>query len=157
MRYGCDNETARRAAEAAHANIVHPPVVPESKSEGINESAEHIEYVDISAAVAQAELQDDGNVSDGSGCTLGTELELNIHKKKNLRSFAAVQDSTCTSTQVELQKLKEQFSSLKGVVIKKEKNEKKKATPEPMSLTQAGIIDLTEEIGELQQLVKKHD
>jgi hypothetical protein len=88
---------------------------------------------------------------------MSTDLELNIHKKKNLKTSAAVQDSTCVSTQVELQKLKEQFSFLKSVVIKEEKNEKKKATPEPMSLTQTGTIDLTEEIGELQQLVKKHD
>jgi hypothetical protein len=66
---------ARRAAEVAHANIVHPPIMmAESKSEGLNESAEHIEYVDISTAVAQAELQDDGNVSDSSGCTMSTEL-----------------------------------------------------------------------------------
>jgi hypothetical protein len=80
---------------------------------------------------------------------MSTALELNIHKKKNLKASAAVQDAMCASTQVKLQKLKEQFSSLKGVVIKEEKNEKKKAAPEPMSLTQAGIIDLTEEIGGL--------
>jgi hypothetical protein len=133
------------------------PVVAESKSKGVNESEEHIEYVDVSAAVTQAELQHDGNVSDGSGCTLSTELELNIHKKKLKSSGTAVQDATCDSTQVELQKLKEEFSSLKGVVIKEEEKEKKKAAPEPMSLTQAGIIDLTEEIGELHRLVKKCD
>jgi hypothetical protein len=56
---------ARRASEVTRANIVHPPVMAESKSEGLNKSAEHIEYMDVSAAVALAELQDDGNVSDG--------------------------------------------------------------------------------------------
>jgi hypothetical protein len=74
-----------------------------------------------------------------------------------MKASAAVQHSMCVSTQVELQKLKEQFSSLKGVAIKEKKNKKKKAALEPMSLTQAGIIDLTEEIGELQRLVKKCD
>ncbi len=55
-------------------------------------------------------------------------------------------------TQVQLDKLQEQVSSLKGLI----KVEKKKVS-EPVSMTQAGIIDLTEEIGELDKLVEKRD
>jgi hypothetical protein len=134
----------------AEQEQVELPAVAEAKSDSVTPlNDECMEFVDVSAAVARAERQD-GNSSDTSTCSNFTEVDLSIHRKN--KKFKTPEDERPSMTQVQLDKLQEQVSSLKGLI----KVEKKKV-PEPVSMTQAGIIDLTEEIGELEKLVEKRD
>jgi vacuolar-type H+-ATPase subunit I/STV1 len=55
-------------------------------------------------------------------------------------------------TQVQLGVLQEQFSNLQDLI---DDGNKKKKAAEPISMTQAGIVDLTEKIDELEGLVRR--
>jgi hypothetical protein len=108
--------------------LVELPAVAEGKFKNITPlDDECMEYVDVSAAVALAEHQE-GNPSDTSVCSNFTKVDLNIHRKK--KSLKTPEDEHPSMTQVQLDKLQEQVSSLKGLI----KVEKKKV-PEPVSMT----------------------
>jgi hypothetical protein len=102
------------------------PAVAERKSEDVTPlDDECMEYVDVSAAVACAEHQE-GNSSDASTCSNFTKNDLSIHRKKICKT---PEDEHPSMTQVQLDTLQEQVSSLKGLI----KVEKKKV-PEPVSM-----------------------
>jgi hypothetical protein len=133
----------------AHAQLVNLPAVTEGKSKNVTPLDEEcMKYVDASTAVALFKCQE-GNSSDTSMCSNFTKVDLSIHRKKSLKT---PEDEHSSMTQVQLDKLQEQVSSLKGLI----KVEKKKI-PKPVGMMQAGIIDLTEEIGDLERLVEKCD
>jgi hypothetical protein len=106
-------EQARREM-LAHAEHVELPAVAEGKSDDVTPlNDECMEFVDVSAAVACAECQD-GNCSDMSTCSNFTEVDLSIHRKN--KKFKTPEDERPSMTQVQLDKLQEQVSSLKGLI-----------------------------------------
>jgi hypothetical protein len=102
-----------------------------------------VEFVILGAGPSPTNSQDGEDT-----CSDISEPSLKIHKENTKEP---------SMTQVQIQELKSEFNSLKGMLTTKVVpvvEEVRK--PEPvMSMTQVGIEDLKEKIGELQGLVKK--
>lgn len=101
------------------------------------EESEEIEYVDISK-----------NSAENSVCSDMSEIVLKVHEKDHKKQ---------NMTQDQLDELREEFSSLKGLIkgVQKDPIPPPREEAAPMTLTQVGINDLKSEIGELQGLVRK--